>query len=128
MTAARIDSAGTVRQLDGRAEPDEVVTVEDVADPAKVARLLGKLLADVAAGHRRFAPTRVDFEDVAVSSSGADVSLQHNLGGRVRWYLVGSTVNVTSLYEATSTTDDTLVLNVTSASNGYASFRVEAAT
>lgn len=87
MSAAKVAADGKVTALDGRAEPDEVVTEADVQQPAKLARLLARLLAAVATLRRPFVPRRIDFEDVTVSTSGAAVSLEHGFKGRVRWWV-----------------------------------------
>jgi hypothetical protein len=89
VAAAKIDAYGKVTQLDTKATPSEVVTEADVQEPAKLSRLLLRLLADVAALRRRFVPSRTDYEDVAVLNTGAVTQLQHNMAGRVRWWVVG---------------------------------------
>ncbi len=48
MSTAIINPDGAVRQLDGKRSPDEVVTEKDVQEPAKLARLLGTSLQNVA--------------------------------------------------------------------------------
>ncbi len=129
MSAARVTSAGAVQALDSRAQPNQVFTEDDAKEPPKVARILARLLADVATIKQRFAPKRVDFEDVAVSTAGATVTLQHNLKGRVRWWLAGwqsSGTTAPILKESTTaTTDSTLVLMSYVA--GTATIRVESA-
>ncbi len=89
MSVARIESDSRVRQLDGKAEPDEVVTEEDAKEPSKVSRLLARLLKEVAALKRRHVTQRLDFEDVPVGGGGAVTQLAHHFGGRVRWSVVG---------------------------------------
>lgn len=129
MSAAKVSSAGLVTQLGSKPTPDEVVTEQDVQEPAKLARVLGRVLAEVAALKRRFAPRAIDFEDVAVSTAGATVSLEHGMSGRVRWYLVGwqsSGTTAPILKESTTlTTSSTLVL--ASYVAGTATIRVEEA-
>ena len=100
--SARIEATGTVKLLDGKAEPDEVVTEADAKDTAKLARLLARLLKDVATLKRRFAPKRIDFEDVAVGQVGTITNLAHKFAGRVRWSVVGWQTT------ATPTTDNLL--------------------
>jgi hypothetical protein len=95
MSAAKINGT-TTTVLDGKASADEVVTEADVQDAPKLARMLVRLLATVADMRRAFSPRRIDFEDVAVSTAGAQVALQHNFGGRVRWWIVGWTSSGTS--------------------------------
>lgn len=127
--SARIASDGTVTQLDGRAATAEAITEDDVADAAKLTRLLARVLTDIAALRRRFVPRRLDFEDVAVLSTGATVQLQHGFGGRVRWWVAGwqCPTNVAPiLREDTALTDvNTIVLRSYVA--GTVTIRVEAA-
>lgn len=90
-SAARVDSAGKVKQLGPKASADEVVTELDVQQPSKLARLLCRILAQLAALRRQWAPRRLDFEDVVLAGAagaGVGVRLQHNFGGRVRWWVV----------------------------------------
>jgi hypothetical protein len=114
MSTAKVDSDGLVTVLDGRAEPEDVVTEEDVKDTAKLARILARLLSSVAILRRRFAPRRIDFEDVTVSTAGASVSLQHGFPGRVRWYVCGwQSAASTAPYlreDTDNSTDQVLVL------------------
>lgn len=127
MSAVTVPSIGKAKALDGRAAPDEVVTEENVQDPKKLSELLVRLLRDVASLKRRFSPRRIDFEDVAVGGAGATVSLQHNFGGRVRWWIVdwsdasGTRSNI--YRDTTLTTANTLVL--VSLVVGIATIRVE---
>lgn len=131
MSAAKIDSSGKVTQLDARAGADEVVTEEDVQEPAKLSKMLARLLANVAALRRARVSARVDFEDVVVPSTGATapVRLQHNMVGRVRWWVVGwqCSTNVAPILreDTANTTASTLVL--LSYVAGTATIRVEAA-
>lgn len=114
MSAALIDSAGKVRVLDGKAGPDETVTEEHAKDPARVARILIRILATIAALKRAFSPKRIDYEDVAVLGSGALVQLQHGFGSRTRWWVIGWQSGGTAapiFIESTAlTTASTLVL------------------
>lgn len=129
MSAARIDSDGGVTILDGRAEPDEIITEGDVQDPAKLARRLAEVSKSIADLRRAFVPSVRDYEDIPVSTAGAVVQLEHRFGGRVRWYLVGWQSAGTAapiLKEETSlTTNDTLALMSYVA--GTACIRVESA-
>ncbi len=129
VSAARFSGDGKVTQLDARAGAREVVTESDVQDPSKLAKLLTRILADVASLTRAWRPARLDFEDVAVSTAGAAVPLQHNMNGRVRWWVVGwqCTTNVAPILreDTTNTTASTLVL--LSYVAGTATIRVEAA-
>lgn len=88
MSRAKIDSTGKATNLDGKAAPDEVVTEADVQEPPKLARLLVRILKDIAGLKRTPAPTFIDFEDIAVVAFNPPVQLQHNFNGRVRWWVV----------------------------------------
>lgn len=130
MSAAKVTSAGAVSRQDARAEPDENVTADDAADTAKLARMLTRLLATVARLQRAFAPRRIDFEDVAVSTAGAQVPLAHNFNGRVRWWICGWQSTGTSapiLRESSSTVTDANTLYLQSYVAGTACIRVEEA-
>ena len=128
MSAAKINGT-TVTRLDGRASAPVVITESDVKDAAKLARMLGDVIAAAAELSRAWAPAVVDFEDVAVSTAGALVTLQHNMRGRVRWWVVDwvCATNVAPILRksTTATTSDTLVL--LSYVAGTATIRVEAA-
>jgi hypothetical protein len=128
VSAARIESDGKVRQLDGKAEPAEVFNEEDAKDSAKVARQMARLLREVAALRRQYVTRRIDFEDVTVGSGGASVTLEHGFGGRVVWWVVDwADVGGVShnFAKSPATTDNTLVLY--SYISGTATIRVEAA-
>ena len=126
--SARIDFAGRAYRLERPAEPDERVTEDDVKDAGKLARLLLRMLKDVGVLKRRFWPRRIDFEDQAVSTAGALVTLTHGFGGRVRWYLVDWESSGTSapvLKRDSATDNNSLVL--ASYVAGTATIRVEEA-
>jgi hypothetical protein len=126
--SARIDSAGNVHQLDRPAEPDEILTEEDVQDAPKLARLLVRILKEVTTLRRRFWPRRTDFEDRTVSN-GTDLRLTHRFNSRVRWWVVdwvAETPGNAPQFETSADTDlNTLVLVVWN--NGKVTIRVEAA-
>lgn len=104
VSAAKVDSAGTVQPLDGRAATLETVTAEDVQDDAKLAQMIGRLNAQVAELRRNVVPRRTDFEDLAVGYEGAATQVAHNAGGRVRWAVNGWQT------DATPTTDNLMCL------------------
>jgi hypothetical protein len=128
--SANIDSAGNVRQLDLRAEPDAAPTEEQVSNAPKLVRLLAKLIKDVATLRRRFAPRRIDFEGVAVNDNGTiGYRFPHHFGSMVRWWPVswqsaagGAAV---ALDQASDSDNDTLVL--VSYAAGTITLRVEEA-
>ena len=102
---ARI-SAAAVKQLEGRAEPDQAVTEADVQEPPKLARLLTSILKDIATRKRRHYPRRIDFENL-VCTSNNKLTLRHAFGGRVRWWVVEWTSSGTPLVDSGG---DTLVI------------------
>lgn len=129
MSSAKIDSDGNVTSLDGKIVPDEAVTEADAEDKGKLARILGRLLRDVADLRRRWNPRRVDFEDVTVTNAGDSYQFEHGFKGRVRWWPVGwqsGTADACVLVENTAaTTETTLVLD--SYGDGIVCVRVEEA-
>jgi hypothetical protein len=125
---ARIDRAGKVHQLDRPAEPDELVTEEDVMDAPKLARILVRILKDIATIKRRFWPRRTDFEDREVTS-GDTLRLPHNFNARVRWWVVDwipTTPGDIPVFERSATTT-TRVLALDVGNSGLVSVRVEVA-
>jgi hypothetical protein len=125
---ARIDRAGKVHQLDRPAEPDELVTEEDVKDAPKLARILVRILKDIATIKRRFWPRRTDFEDREVTS-GDTLRLPHNFNARVRWWVVDwipTTPGDIPVFERSATTT-TRVLALDVGNSGLVSVRVEVA-
>lgn len=130
MSAARIDSAGNVTPLDGKAGARAVLTAEDAKDADKMARLVAGLLDDVAELRRRHAPRRIDFEDITTTSGGT-VRLHHGFGGPVVWWLVdyqiiGGAAAPVVQRDTTNSDSDTLVL--LTYSTGITTIRVEAAS
>lgn len=115
---------GKSRQLDRKAAPDELVREEDVTDPPRLAKLLTRIVKDIAGLLRSYSPRRTDFEDVTFET-GETVRLPHGFGGRVRWWVVDASFAVPGLVKNGGTDDDTLVLEATS--DFVATIRVEAA-
>ncbi len=126
MSAARIDAAGAVTTLDGRAEPDETVTENDVKDTAKLAKVLARVLATIALLKRSWTPSRVDFEDCVVTNPFTILTLEHGFGGRVRWWVVDQT-SAMSANQTANTTADTLELYIYGDTDGTCTVRVEEA-
>ncbi len=111
-SAVRVDSAGVVTQLGAKATPDEIVTQDDVKEPVKLAKMLTRIISLLSALRRIWVPRTIDFEDVAVPGGGGLVTLQHNFGGRVRWWVVDVFGSSTFLLQRNAaTTSDTLVLS-----------------
>lgn len=130
-TASRIDSAGVVTKLGSKLQTDEVVTEDDAKDPAKLARLLIRLLASVAALCRRFAPRHVVFDDIVTTADPTIlIRLQHNFGGRVRWWVVDFQIigaNPTPQLNKVDASSDANTLVLASYSTSLLSVRVEEA-
>ncbi len=130
MSSSKIDSVGKVTLLDQRAGAQEVVTEQDAADAKLVAKLLTRILLAVATLRRNWAPKSIDFEDVAVSTAGAQVSLAHGMNGRVRWWICGWQSSGTSapiLRESATVATDANTLYLQSYVAGTACIRVEQA-
>lgn len=130
--SANVPAHGEIRQLDGRAEPEEQVTEEQVQDPARLARVLVRLLADVAKLRRRWAPRRLDFEGIVTDGSVTPERhrLTHGFGGPVRVWLVdarnptGAGVPVFAIIDSAS---DSNTVTVESYMSGTVTLRVEEA-
>lgn len=93
MSAAYVSQrdGGAPTQLDTKATPPVSVTEGDAAEPRWLARVLTRVLADIAEIRRRFAPNRITFRDIAVTGTGAGASrhsLTHNFGQLVEWWPV----------------------------------------
>lgn len=113
-TAAIVDASGNIRALTKQRQPDEQVTAAQVADTSWLARLLIRMLRDVADLRRRFWPRRVDFEDRAVDATGTKLfRFAHGLDARVRWWAVDATGAVPALQRNAATDSNTLVLTST---------------
>ena len=129
MSAADIESDGTVKQLDARAQPETVVTAEDVQDAERLARMVQVIVAHVRALERPWAPRRIAFKDVTCGTSGATITLHHGFGSAVRWWVVDWQISGASgapiLQRYTGTDENTLVLWSDKA--GVATIRVEEA-
>jgi hypothetical protein len=121
MSAAYVSQrdGGKPKQLDTRATPQVSVTEGDAAQPAWLARVLTRVLADIAEIKRRFAPDRITFRDIPVAGTAAGsatrVRLAHNLGQLVEWWPVraigASGTNPVNVYEI-SQDGNVLVLDV----------------
>ena len=107
-----------------------MITEEDVKDTTRLARVIVRILKDVAALKRRFAPRCIDFEDRAVDNTyTTKYRLHHGFGGRVRWWVVdwrpsGGTFAF-DLSRHADTDENTLVL--VSGAAGSVTVRVEEA-
>lgn len=95
MSAANVDQVtGTVRQLDTIRNAPTPMTEQTVTDAPSVVRLVGGILRDLSTLLGRWAPRRIDFENViSTGAAGAPytVQLTHNFNSNVRWWLVDLT-------------------------------------
>ncbi len=114
MSAIVPANGAKLRQLDKPAEPDEQVRQEDVADTAKLAQYVMRIMRDVARIKRRFWTDFIEFEDVSFDASGSTVyRFPHGFNGRVRWWVVdvyGSAYSCALVKDETQTDDNTLCL------------------
>lgn len=119
MSAAYVSQrdGGKPQQLDTKATPPVSVTEGDAAQPAWLARVLTRLLADVTELRRRFAPSRITFRDIETTGTAAGASrhrLAHNLGQLVEWWpvrIVNPSVDPIDIIEV-SQDANTLVVDV----------------
>jgi len=124
ITAAVVDRTGRVRSLVRDRAPDEDVTEEQLAKPKWLARLLVRMLKDLAALKRRPAPRRVDYEDIDVNGDGATQYIfAHGFGGRVRWWVTDCLTSNGELSRHDNTTAAQLVL--VSGAVGTITLRIE---
>jgi hypothetical protein len=114
VSAAVVDVTGRMRQLDKPASGSDRFTAGDAADAEKLARKVQSLEDRLTGLERAFRPRWIEFEDVAVGASGAEVRLPHGFGGRVRWEVRGWRTSSTLLWllkeDTDATTDSVLVL------------------
>jgi len=103
--------SGKSRQLDGRGASEETITEPDASDVSKLAKLLTRIVRELAALRARFYPRRTDFEDVDMGA-GVPRKFVHRFGARVRWWVV-DTNNTAVIVKTTDTDADTLVLTST---------------
>lgn len=119
---------GKLTQLDRKAEPDESV-VDDVRDVDRLSRLLLRIVKSVRALERRFAPQRIDFEDVVIDGTGTTLyRFVHNLGTRVRWWPVDWTGAIAGPRLVKASVSDANVLALVSYTDGTVTLRVEPAS
>lgn len=119
---------GKMRQLDRRPEPDEPVTDKDVQDPKYLARLLFRMLQELARLKRRWWPKHFDYEEQEVDATGTTKHrFVHGLNQRVRWWPVEwkDATGGPQLVQHVDTDDHTLVL--VSYTAGTLTLRVEEA-
>jgi len=109
--SANIDfKTSKIRKLEGSKQTDEVVTVDDVRDPEKLARLLTRVLAKQADIERQWRPKYNDYENVVCAgtdSSPQELRFTHMFDGPVRWWVTscrkGGTVALPYVQEAHNT-------------------------
>ncbi len=124
--SARIDAAGRIERLDGKAEPTKSVEESDVKDAGILVRLLRGILADIAALKRRAVPQRITFPSRSYLGDGVTkYRLQHDFGCIpdllvVRWNGV-----IAANFIAHADTDERTLV-VVSLSEGTGVIRLEA--
>lgn len=124
--SAIVPAVGPLRTLDQPAEPDEQITPDQVEDTSRMARLLMRIVRDVARLRRRWAPRFIEFEGRVVDATGTTAyRFAHGFGNaRVRYWVVQwSGAAAHNLRYSTASDANTLVLTSTSA--GTATVRVE---
>lgn len=130
--SAIVPAYGPIRQLDKRVEPDEQITEDQAGDVSRLARLLTRILRDVAELKRRWFPRRIDYEGiVSTGSSGAPQTKQfaHGFGGQVRWWVIDcdGVGSVTLPLVMRTNTDDKNTLTLAFYFPGNFAIRVEEA-
>lgn len=120
-------TGGQIRQLDAPTQPDQNVSVDDVADPPTLARLFMTALRDIAKLKRRWSPDFIDFRDVTVDATGtARFVFPHGFGTAVNyWPVKWSGATAPCLRVDAASDYRTLVLTSTVA--GLVTIRVERA-
>ena len=122
--AAVVSAMGKLRSLVVTKEPDRELTSDDVQEPKTLARMLMRIVRDVAQLERRPCPRRLDFEDIEVNGDGITVyDFPHGFGTRVRWWVTDCEVTDGTLVRDSTTNDETLRL--ISNSTGTVTVRVE---
>lgn len=116
-----------VRQAKNPAARLRKVSPDDVSRSDDAAKVINEIIDAVQALRQLTRPPYVEFEDLA-ATVGGKLTMPHNFGGRVRWYVVDWTVPsgtaAPSLRRHTDTTADILVLD--SNTLGTVTVRVEA--
>lgn len=117
--SANVRPDGTVVPLDRAPEAGETMSEARVKEPKTLAAYLLRFARDLRALRKRWAPDRLDFEDVVSTGTAASpqtVRLEHHFGKAVRWWMVRCTaagsVTVPLINETTGSDDNTLVLSV----------------
>lgn len=91
--SGRVYTDGSGNATSARIAPGSLerlrVTGDTVQDPEELARILTTLVKVLEAStYQSRGEVYVEFEDVAVSTAGAEVTLRHALGKRPRWSIV----------------------------------------
>jgi hypothetical protein len=106
---------GEVRQLDTFSEPKEEITVEQLDDKPRVARVLMSILRSLATLLGRWSPRVVDFRDLVTTGDTVTPSrhsLNHKLGAPVNWWLVKSSSAALAREATSESNSNTLVIDV----------------
>ena len=128
MAARVFQFPNVVRGSRGAAVKQRVVAPDDFATPQAMARILNEAGEAIRALKAFVRPPYVEFEDLALPGAAGEVTLPHNFGGRVRWWVTdwfsaAAAAPILRKSEA-KTTNDVLVL--LSSQVGTATIRVEA--
>ncbi len=115
MSAAVVESDGTVRGLDSRAGEPISVVAEDVADAARLARMLQDVRRELAEVKRWWHFRPRFYKDLTVDATGTTTyRLRHGLGRAVFWWPVRWTPSVAGtevrLSQHASTDENTIAL------------------
>ena len=97
-----------------RKDRDKAVAASEVEDPQLLAQILTEMRSENANVRRDASGRWIEYEDVAVGSGGADVTLPHGFNGRVRHLVTdvvdnGGTAPIL-MRDTANTTADSLVL------------------
>ena len=111
MSAAKVDSDGTVTQLDGRAPARVTIAAKDVQDPQTLAQILQDHEDRLADLERAWRPRRLYFRDVTVDATNTKkFYFHHGFGGRVNFFFGDAATGYADLRRHSDTDADTLVV------------------
>ncbi len=115
MSAVVVERSGDTRGLDGRVGEPVTVVPEDVADAARLARMIQDMRRELAELRRRWQFRPRFIKDVAVDDTGTTpYTFRHGLAGPVFWWPVKWVPTVAGtevrLSQDPATDENTLVL------------------
>ena len=128
MAARVFQFPNIVRGARGAAVKQRVVAPEDFATPQAMARILNEAADAIRALKAFTRPPYIEFEDISVPGAAGEVTLPHNFGGRVRWWVTdwknpAAAAPILRTLDSKTTRD---VLVLLSNQTGVATIRVEA--